>query len=110
MMGLKRFHENKMYLMPYSKAPSEEMQLMVPLPSNRSLLASYKRNATEDKFHLLRFLASLYRITPKTVNEYPSIPVIETGFLNINIETTTATAPLAFPRTWKKQHALGRYT
>ena len=50
-------------------------------------------------FHLLRFLASLYSITPKTVSEYPSIPVTETGFLNINIETTTATAPFAFPST-----------
>jgi hypothetical protein len=34
-----------------------------------------------------------------TVREYPNIPVTDTGFLNIKIEITTATAPFALPRT-----------
>lgn len=50
--------------------------------------------------HLLRFLASLYRMTPITVSVYPNMPVTDTGFRNIKREITTATAPFAFPRTW----------
>jgi len=40
-----------------------------------------------------------------TVREYPNIPVTDTGFLNIKIEITTATAPFAFPRTWQSHPA-----
>lgn len=40
-----------------------------------------------------------------TVREYPNIPVTDTGFLNIKIEITTATAPFAFPSTWQSHHA-----
>lgn len=35
-----------------------------------------------------------------TVREYPHIPVTDTGFRNIKMEITTATAPFAFPSTW----------
>lgn len=52
----------------------------------------------------LLFLASLYKTTPMTVRKYPIIPVTETGFLNIKIETTTATAPFAFPKTWNHRY------
>jgi len=38
-------------------------------------------------------------MTPMTVREYPHIPVTDTGFRNIKMEITTATAPLAFPST-----------
>jgi hypothetical protein len=33
---------------------------------------------------------------------YPNIPVTDTGFWKIKIEITTATAPFAFPRTYKQ--------
>lgn len=54
--------------------------------------------------YLPRFLASLYRMTPMTVREYPHIPVTDIGFRKIKMEITTATAPFAFPRTWHNNY------